>query len=120
MQIGKDMVYTHQRAVVLCPGKRTETTYFDLAGQNVTSESSTVHLGIKRGVSGKVNTEEKVSLGRKTAYSIFGQHLSSLALCMDLRYCYHTKKSLKALKSFKDRDSGKYKGYQIKLQQYLH
>ena len=56
MQIGKDMVYTHQRAVVLC----------------TVLESSTVRLGIKRDVSGTVNIEEKVILSRKTAYSLMG------------------------------------------------
>ena len=50
-------------SLTFCPEKRIETvTNFDLAGQNVTSESSTVHLGIKRDVLGKVNVEEKVTM----------------------------------------------------------
>ena len=44
-----------------CSGRNTECTNFILADQTVTSENSTVHLGIKRDVSGKVNVEEKVS-----------------------------------------------------------
>ena len=61
-----------------CPAKRIATTDFELAGQKVTSESSTVHLGIKRDVSGKVNVEEKVTLGRKTAYSLMGAGFHSV------------------------------------------
>ena len=51
---------------------------FTLAGQKVTSESTTLHLGIKRDVSGKVNVEEKVTLGRKTAYSLMGAGFHSV------------------------------------------
>ena len=51
-----------------CPTKRIETTNFELAGQKVTSESSTVYLGMKWDLSGKVNVEEKVTLGRKTPW----------------------------------------------------
>ena len=95
-----------------CPGKRIETSNFDLAGQKVTPESSIVHLGIKQDVSGKVNIEETVTLGRKTAgfhsvnglktrqVLIIGQYLSSLALCMDLRYCYQTKKEFECIEKF--------------------
>ena len=64
--------------LMYCPGKRIETTDFELAGQNVTSESSTVHLGIKRDVSGKVNVEKKGTLGRKTAYSLMGAGFHSV------------------------------------------
>ena len=65
-------------SLMYCPAKRIETTHFELAGQKVTSESITVHLGIKRGVSWKVNVEEKVTLGRKTAYSLMGAGFHSV------------------------------------------
>ena len=60
------------------PAKRIETSDFELASQKVTSERSTVHLGIKRDVSGKVNVEKKVTLGRKTAYSLMGASFHSV------------------------------------------
>ena len=65
-------------SLIYCPGKRIETTDFDMAGLKVTSESSTVHIGIKRDVSGKVNVEEKVTLCRKTAYSLMGAGFHSV------------------------------------------
>ena len=39
---------------------------------------STVHLGIKRDVAGKVNVQEKVTLGLKTAYSLMGSGFHSV------------------------------------------
>ena len=61
-----------------CSGRNTECTNFAPADQTVTSENSTVHLWIKRGVSGKVNVEENVSLGRRTAYSSMGAGFLSI------------------------------------------
>ena len=37
-----------------------------------------MHLGIKRDVSGKVSVEDKVSLGRRTAYSLMGAGFHSV------------------------------------------
>ena len=59
-----------------CSGRNTECTYFTLADQTVTSENSTVHLGIKRDVSGKVNGGRKCVLG--TAYSLMGAGFHSV------------------------------------------
>ena len=61
-----------------CSGRNTECKNFALADQSVTSENNTVHLGIKRDVLGKVNVEEKVSLGRRTAYSLMGAGFHSV------------------------------------------
>ena len=65
-------------SLTYCPGRRVKCTDFYLAGQKVTSESNTVHLGIKRDVSGKVNVEEKVTLGRRIAYSLMGAGFHSV------------------------------------------
>ena len=65
-------------SLMYCSGRNTECTNFTLADQTVTSENSTVHLGIKRDVSGKVNVEEKVSLGRRYAYSLMGAGFHSV------------------------------------------
>ena len=43
-----------------------------MAGKNIKCEDCTVHLGISRQVKEKVNIEEKINLGRKTAYSLMG------------------------------------------------
>ena len=59
-------------------GRNTECKNFTLADQTVTSENSTVHLEIKRDVSRKVNVEEKVSFGRRTAYSLMGAGFHSV------------------------------------------
>ena len=61
-----------------CSGRNKECANFTLADQAVTSENSTVHLGIKRDVSGKVNVEENVSLGRRTVYSLIGAGFHSV------------------------------------------
>ena len=50
-----------------------------MANQTVASENSTVNLGIKRDVAGKVNVEETVSLGCRTAYSLMGAEFHSHA-----------------------------------------
>ena len=46
-----------------------------MAGEKVDTPSSTVHLGIVRNTSGQVDVEGKISLGRKTAYSLMGAGL---------------------------------------------
>ena len=43
-----------------------------MAGDKIICSESTVHLGISRNVKDKVNVEEKVSIGRKTASSLMG------------------------------------------------
>ena len=72
MQIGKDTEYTHRRVAVLYIALGQELNVHISTWQKVTPESNTVHLGIKRDVSGKVNVKEKVTLGRRTAYSLMG------------------------------------------------
>ena len=46
-----------------------------MAGEKVDTPSSTLHLGIVRNTSGQVDVEGKISLGRKTAYSLMGAGL---------------------------------------------
>ena len=47
-----------------------------MSGENILCEDCTVHLGISRHVKEKVNIEEKINLGRKTAYSLMGTGLN--------------------------------------------
>ena len=57
-----------------------------MAGDKITCSESTVHLGISRNVKDKVNVEEKVSIGRKTAYSLMeaGFHsVNGLKTCLN-------------------------------------
>ena len=49
-----------------------------MAGDKINCSESTVHLGISRNVKDKVNVEEKVSIGRKTAYSLMGAGFHSV------------------------------------------
>ena len=41
-------------------------------GKDIKVEQNTVHLGIKRDSSNRVNTEEKVNLARRAAYALMG------------------------------------------------
>ena len=43
-----------------------------MSGDRIPCEDCTVHLGITRDNKNKVNIGEKLSLGRKTAYSLMG------------------------------------------------
>ena len=43
-----------------------------MAGDKISCDRCTVHLGITRDTREKVNIEEKLSIGRKTAYSLMG------------------------------------------------
>ena len=43
-----------------------------MSGKSIKNEECTIHLGISRHVKEKVNIDEKISLGRKTAYSLMG------------------------------------------------
>ena len=131
MPIEKNIVYTYWRVVfslTYCSGRNTECTNFTLADQTVTSENNTVHLGIKRDASGKVNVEEKVSLGRRTAYSLMGAgfhsvnglkssqnaHLCSTFVVPRIVYSLEavllSRKEFECLEEFKGRVSGRYKG----------
>ena len=46
-----------------------------MAGEKVDTPNSTVHLGIVRNTSGNADIEGKITLGRKTAYSLMGAGL---------------------------------------------
>ena len=48
-----------------------------MAGDRISCDRCTVHLGITRDTREKVNIEEKLSIGRKTAYSLMGAGLHS-------------------------------------------
>lgn len=48
-----------------------------MSGDELSNDKQTVHLGIKRTVAGNVNVDEKIALGRKAAYSLFGAGLHS-------------------------------------------
>ena len=50
---------------------------FDMGGKRIKFESQCNHLGIFRDIKQKVNIEEKISLGRKTAYALMGAGLHS-------------------------------------------
>ena len=121
-----------------CSGRNTECTNFTLADQTVTSENSTVHLGIKRDVLGKVNVEEKVSLCRRTAYSLMSAGFHSInelkssqsahniwstfivpRIVYGLEAVLLSRKEFECLDNFKGRVSGRCKGYLIKLQTVL-
>ena len=49
-----------------------------MSGDKILCSECTVHLGISRSVKDKVNVEEKVVLGRKTAYSLMGAGFHSV------------------------------------------
>ncbi|MEW8544220.1 MAG: reverse transcriptase family protein, partial [Candidatus Thiodiazotropha sp.] len=69
---------TKSCCLMFCAGRRVDSTDFVLSGQRVASDTSTIHLGIKRDVSGKANIDEKVALGRRTAYSLMGAGFHSV------------------------------------------
>ena len=49
-----------------------------MAGDKILCQECTVHLGISRNVKNKANIEEKISIGRKTAYSLMGAGFHSV------------------------------------------
>ena len=49
-----------------------------MSGDKITCEECTVHLRITRDIKNKVNNGEKLSLGRKTAYSLMGAGFHSV------------------------------------------
>jgi len=54
------------------PNSPDPNTDFVLEGTRIPFDTSTTHLGIHRNTKCKVNTKEKVELGRRTAYSLMG------------------------------------------------
>ena len=55
--------------------KKVEQRNFQQYSKSIKLEASTVHLGIHRDISIKVNIEEKINLARKSAYSLIGARL---------------------------------------------
>ena len=54
--------------------RKTEPDIF-MAGECVDTPDTTVHLGIVRNTNGRADIDGKISLGRKTAYSLMGAGL---------------------------------------------
>ena len=50
---------------------------FTMFGKTLKAEQYSTHLGVFRDVKKKINTEEKVTLSRKTAYALMGAGLHS-------------------------------------------
>ena len=50
----------------------SESTDIFMADDKISNDQSTTHLGIHRDISDKPCIEEKITLGRKTAYSLMG------------------------------------------------
>ena len=102
-----------------------------MSGDKITCKESTVHLGITRDIKNKVNIGEKISIGRKTAYSLMGAEFHSvngLKTCLNghiwstfvvsgviygLETLSLTKKDIENL-NFTENLSDKYKIFQIK------
>ena len=63
-----------------------ECTDIFMADDTITNNMDTTHLGIFRNVNDKPNIEEKISNGRKTAYSVMGAGFHSgnaLKVCLN-------------------------------------
>ena len=54
------------------PKHETQGIELVMSGEKIPCEECTVHLGITRDIKNKVHIQEKLSLGRKTAYSLMG------------------------------------------------
>ena len=57
-----------------------------MAGDKISSDSNTTHLGLYRDITDKPNIGEKNSIGRKTAYSLMGAGFhsgSGLKMCLN-------------------------------------
>ena len=63
-------IFWEQNAQPHCP-------LFTLNGEEMVQVDHAKHLGIHREVNNKVNVDEKISLGRRTAYSLIGAGLHS-------------------------------------------
>ena len=66
---------TKSPCLPLNSGSNIESSVLLLNGQNIPVESSTTHPGLNRSTKGCVNIEEKITCGRKTAYSLLGAGL---------------------------------------------
>ena len=53
------------------PKHETQGIDLVMSGENIPCDECTIHLGIIRDIKNKVHIEEKLSLGRKTSYSLF-------------------------------------------------
>ena len=58
--------------------KKQQEIEIVMSGKAIPCEDCTVHLGISRHVKEKANIEEKINLGRKTAYSLMGAGFHSV------------------------------------------
>ena len=75
---------TDQDKYLIHPSKSTSLIYpakkknpqnketFKMNDKDFKVEQNTVHVGIKRDISNRVNTEEKVNLARRAAYALMG------------------------------------------------
>ena len=100
----------------------------------IKDSTSATHLGITRNINGKPNIEEKINLGRKTAYSVMGAGFHGGGglkpsqngfiwstfvvprLLYGLEALLHTKKILSVLKGFRDSVLNKFKVFLIRQQ----
>ena len=55
-----------------------EKATYTMGEDQVQQSNQTIHLGIFRETSQKINIEEKVNLGRRTAYSLMGAGFHSI------------------------------------------
>ena len=58
------------------PQRETQDIELVLSGDKISCEECTVHLGITMDIKNKVHIEEKLSLDRKTAYSLMVNRVS--------------------------------------------
>ena len=100
----------------------------------IKDSTSATHLGITRNINRKPNIEEKINLGRKTAYSVMGAGFHGGGglkpsqngfiwstfvvprLLYGLEALLHTKKILSVLKGFRDSVLNKFKVFLIRQQ----
>ena len=68
------------KSCCLCysPIRNMQTADLYIAGDKILCQECTVHLGISRNVKYKANIEEKISTGRKTAYSLMRAGFNSV------------------------------------------
>ena len=70
----------------LAKSSDSECTDIYLAGDTISNDSKTTHVGIHREVKDKPNIEENINIGRRTAYSIMGEGFHSgngLKVCLN-------------------------------------
>ena len=111
---------------------RSETSPVTIYGKEIPIEEKTTHLGIQRNTKCQPNIDEKVNLGRRTAYSLMGagfhgksglkQFIKAdvwrkyvvLRLIYGLEVYNLRKKDIQQLEAFQKRNS--YKAFLLKLQ----